>query len=107
MSRWTIMQSIGRIVKDGQAYDELDLSWLPDPILCVQSPDGVTCELENGIRATETHTHNTQDVATSSLAWWPNVSTTWQAAYDAEQAAEAAAAAAEAAAAAAEEETPA
>ena len=83
MSKWTIMYSIGRIEKDGQGYDDLNLSWLPDPILCVQSPDGVTCELENGIRATETHTNNTENVAISSLAWWSNVSTTWQAKHDA------------------------
>lgn len=83
MSKWTIMYSAGRIEKDGHGYDNLDLSWLPDPILCVQSSDGVTCELENGVRATETHAHNTENVATSSLSWWSNVNTTWQAKHDA------------------------
>jgi hypothetical protein len=53
----------------------------------VQSPDGLVCEIEKGDSATGKRTQNEEDVATSTLSWWPNVNTTWQAAYDAEQAA--------------------
>lgn len=87
MAKWTIVFSGGQIGKDGKFYDGLDLSWLPTDILAVQSPDGVICEIERGDRPTETHTFNSSDVAVSELSWWPSVSTTWQAAYDAEQAA--------------------
>ena len=86
MAKWTIIYTNGQIGKDGQFYAELELTWLPTTILAVQSLDGVTCEIEHGDRATETHTHNEMDVSTSSLAWWSNVDATWQAAYDAEQA---------------------
>ena len=86
MAKWTINYSNRQIGKDGQFYGNLNLSWLPSTILSVQSPDGVICEIEHGDRATETNTHNDEGVATSSLSWWSNVSTTWQAAYDAEQA---------------------
>lgn len=77
----------GQIGKDGEFFDGLDVSWLPSDVLVVQSPDGVTCTLEKGDRATLRHTENQENVATSSLSWWSNVDTTWQAAYDAEQAA--------------------
>lgn len=86
MAKWIINYGDGQIGKDGQFYDGLDLTWLPSTILAVQSSDGVTCEIEHGDRVTETNTHNDEDVATSSLEWWANVETTWQAAYDAEQA---------------------
>lgn len=86
MAKWTINYGDGQIGKDGQFYDGLDLTWLPSTILAVQSPDGVTCEIEHGDRATETNSYNADDVATSTLSWWPSVATTWQAAYDAEQA---------------------
>jgi hypothetical protein len=85
MSKWTVIFDDGQIGKDGHFYGNLDLSWLPTSIRAVQSLDGVTCTIEHGNRATETNTHNDEDVATSSLSWWSNVSTTWQAAYDAEQ----------------------
>ena len=87
MAKWTINYGDRQIGKDGQFYDNFDLSWLPSTILAVQTLDGVTCEIEHGDRATETNTHNDEGVATSSLAWWSNVETAWQAAYDAEQAA--------------------
>ena len=83
MAKWTIIHSNGLIVKDGEGYENLDLSFLPSDVLALQSPDGVTCEIERGDRATETHTANDQNVATSTLSWWSSVSTTWQAAYDA------------------------
>lgn len=98
MARWTIVYTDGMISKDGVAYSGLDLSFLPSDVLNVQSYDGVTCDIEHGVRATETNTHNTEDAAVSTLSWWSNVESAWQAAYDAEQAAIAAAAAAEAAA---------
>lgn len=76
MAKWTINYSDRQIGKDGQFYGSLDLTWLPSTILAVQSPDGVTCEIEHGDRAKETHTHNEMDVSTSSLSWWSNVATT-------------------------------
>ena len=82
MAKWTIVYTGGQIGKDGYFCNELDLSWLPSTILAVQSLDGITCEIEHGDRATETHTHNEVDVPTSSLAWWSNVETSWQSAYD-------------------------
>lgn len=83
MAQWTIIYSGGLIVKDGEGYENLDLSFLPSDVLAVQSSDGVTAEIEKGVRSTETNTTNDENVATSTLSWWPSVSTTWQAAYDA------------------------
>ena len=77
MAKWTIIYDNGQIGKDGQFYDDLDMSWLPSDILAVQSPDGVTCEIEKGDRTTGTHTQNLENVATSSLSWWSNVETKW------------------------------
>lgn len=90
MAKWSIIWEegdIGSIVKDGVGALDVDLSWLPDEILAVQSPDGVTCEIERGVRSTMTNTENDENVATNTLSWWSNVNTTWQAAYDAAQAA--------------------
>lgn len=103
MAKWTIVYTDGMIVKDGEAYSGLDLSFLPADILNVQSYDGVTCEIERGDRVREDNTGNDLDVAVSSLSWWSQVESAWaagrQASIDAE-AAEAAAAAAAAMAAA-------
>lgn len=85
MAKWTIIYTGGQIGKDNIFYSDLDLSWLPSDILAVQSLDGITCEIERGDRATETHTVNDADVLVTGLTWWPSVSTTWQEAYDAEQ----------------------
>ena len=82
MARYTIIYSGGQIGKDGQFFPNLDLSWFPSDTLALQSPDGVTCTLEKGTRATLTNTSNQDDVATSTLDWWSNVDTTWQTAYD-------------------------
>lgn len=91
MAKWTVINGgtgeSDQIGKDGYFYSNLDLSWLPNDVLAVQSPDGVTCEIEKGNLATGSRTQNDADVATSTLSWWSNVNTTWQAAYDAEQAA--------------------
>lgn len=78
----------GQIGKDGLFYEGCDVSWLPSDILVVQSPDGVTCTFEKGDRATLRHTENQENIATSSLSWWSNVDSTWQAAHDAELALE-------------------
>ena len=95
MAKWVIINGgsgdADQIGKDGVFYDNLDLTWLPSDVCAVQSPDGVTCEIEKGDPATGNRTQNDADVATNTLSWWSNVSTTWQAAYDAEQAAIAAA----------------
>ena len=77
MAKWTIIYHNGQIGKDGVFYDDLNVTWLPSDILAVQSPDGVTCEIEKGDRATGTHTQNLENVATSSLSWWSNVETKW------------------------------
>ena len=82
MAKYTITYDGGQIGKDGEFYSNLDVSWLPSDVLVVQSPNGVTCTLEKGDRATLRHTENQENVATSSLSWWSNVDTTWQAAYD-------------------------
>jgi hypothetical protein len=95
VAKWTIIYSDGTIAKDGLGYGvivsedgtsetALDMSWLPDPILAVQSVDGVTCTIENGNRTTEERTSNLENVATNSLTWWSNVESTWQAAHDAQ-----------------------
>lgn len=86
MAKYTIIYDDGQIYKDGVCYMSLDLSWLPSDILAVQSPDGVTATVEKGDRSTGRHTSNDDNVATSSLSWWSNVDSTWQAAYDAHQA---------------------
>ena len=86
MTRWTVVALDNAIGKDGQFYHGLDLSFLPSDILAVQSYDGVTCEIETGDKVKETVTGNQEDVATSSLSWWSSVETTWQTAYDAENA---------------------
>jgi hypothetical protein len=82
MAKYMIAYDGGQIGKDGEFFDGLDVSWLPSDVLVVQSPDGVTCTLEKGDRASLKHTENQENVATSSLSWWSNVDTTWQAAYD-------------------------
>ena len=83
MAKWTIVANDNAIGKDGTFYSGLNLSWLPTNILAVQSPNGTTCEIEIGDRALEKITENQENVATSSLSWWSNVNTTWQAADDA------------------------
>lgn len=92
MAKWVIINGgsgdADQIGKDGVFYDNLDLTWLPSDVCAVQSPDGVTCEIEKGNPATGNRTQNDVDVATSTLSWWSNVSTTWQAAYDLEHATE-------------------
>ena len=111
MAKWTIIYSDGIITKDGLGYDAvvsadgssktaLDLTWLPDSFLAMQSEDGVTCTIESGSRSTEERTANQENVATNSLAWWSNVESTWQAAHDAQLALNAYRAALKAAAAA-------
>jgi hypothetical protein len=84
MAKYTIAYDGGQIGKDGAFFNDLDLSWLPSDVLIVQSPDGVTCTLEKGDRDNLMHTSNEENVATSTLDWWSNVDTTWQAAYDLE-----------------------
>ena len=83
MAKWTIVANDNAIGKDGVFYEDLNLSWLPTNILAVQSPNGTTCEVEVGDRTLEKVTQNQENVATSSLSWWSNVDTTWQAADDA------------------------
>jgi len=98
MAKWTVINGgsaeADQIGKDGVFYNNLNLTWLPSDVCAVQSANGETCEIEKGDPATGSRTQNDIDVATNTLSWWSNVSTTWQAAYDAEQAAIAAAAAA-------------
>lgn len=86
MAKWTIVNGgsgdADQIGKDGVFFDNLDLSFLPDDVCAVQSADGVTCEIEKGNPSTGVRTSNESNVATSTLSWWPNVSTAWQAAWD-------------------------
>jgi len=88
MAKWVIINgdvpSADQIGKDGHFYSELDLSFLPANVCAVQSSDGVTCQIEYGDPATGERSTNEANVATSTLSWWSNVETTWQAAYDAE-----------------------
>ena len=85
MAKWTIINSGGQIGKDHYFYSNLDLSWLPSDILAVQSPDGVTAQIERGDVATETVQSNESDVAVVDLDWWSNVASTWLEAYYREQ----------------------
>lgn len=92
MAKWTIVNGgsgeADQIGKDGVFYDNLDLTFLPDDVCAVQSADGVTADVEKGTPSTGVRTSTEEGVATSTLSWWSNVSTTWQAAYDAEHATE-------------------
>lgn len=111
MAKWTIVYNNGQIAKDNVFYEEIDLSFLPSDILAVQSYDGITCDIERGDRVKEKITGNDDDVPISSLSWWGNVVSAYDAAKavnDAFEAAEAADIAAKKAAiaAAAEETTP-
>ena len=85
MAKWVIINSNGFISKDNEGFDNLDVSFLPSDVLAVQSSDGVNAEIEKGNQGTETHSNN-ETVATSTLSWWSNVSTTWQTAKDAYEA---------------------
>jgi hypothetical protein len=80
MAKWTIVYNGSQIGKDGVFYENLDLSFLPSDVLAVQSSDGITANIEKGDRATETHTSSEESVQTSSLSWWGDVSTVWEAA---------------------------
>ena len=90
MAKWTVINGgsgdADQIGKDGVFFDNLDLSFLPDDVCAVQSADGVSCSLEKGNPATGERTSTEEGVATSSLSWWNNVTTTWQAKWDAERA---------------------
>lgn len=90
MAKWTIINGgsgdADQIGKDGYFYDNLDLSFLPSDVCAVQSADGVTCSIERGNPATGQRTSNEDNVATSTLSWWSNVITTWQAKWDIEHA---------------------
>ena len=97
MAKYTIIHADGFISKDGAGYSDLSLSWLPDDILAVQAAADGSADLEKGVRSTLTITANEDVADVTTLSWWSNVDSTWQAAYDAEQAAIAAAAAAAAA----------
>jgi hypothetical protein len=87
MAKYTIIHADGFLSKDGVGYDGLTLSWLPDDILAVQAATDGSADLEKGVRSTLTITANELVDDVTSLSWWSNVDTTWQAAYDAEQAA--------------------
>jgi hypothetical protein len=87
MAKYTIIHADGFISKDGAGYSDLSLSWLPDDILAVQAAADGSADLEKGVRSTLTITANEDVSDVTSLSWWSNVDTTWQAAYDAEQAA--------------------
>lgn len=87
MAKWTVtyeeVQHGGcQILKDDLGYQGLTLDFLPSDVLAVQSPDGVTAEIEYGNRATMTNERN-EEVATSELSWWSNVEAAWQAEHDA------------------------
>lgn len=92
MAKWTIINGgsgdADQIGKDNEFYDNLDLTFLPDDVCAVQSADGVTADIEKGTPSTGVRTSTEEGVATSTLSWWSNVSTTWQAAWDAEHATE-------------------
>ena len=91
MAKYSIIYDDGFISKDGVGYVGLTLSWLPDDILAVQVATDGSAALEKGVRSTLTITANELVADVTSLSWWSNVDTTWQTAYDAEQAAIAAA----------------
>lgn len=99
MANYTIIHADGFISKDGTSYQSLNIDWLPEDIIAVQSADG-SADLEKGVRSTLTITDNESVEDVTTLSWWSNVDATWQAAYDAEQAEIAANATAAAAAAA-------
>lgn len=87
MAKWVLVNGgsadADQIGKDGEIYSYLDLSFLPANVCAIQSPDGVTCEIEYGDPATGKRTMNAENVQTSTLSWWASVESTWQAAYDA------------------------
>ena len=73
MARWTVIRDEAQIYKDGEAYNDADISWLPSDVQAVQSPDGASCFLEK-----DGGQEYVSD--TSILSWWASVDTSWQAA---------------------------
>ena len=73
MAKWTIIRESGTegtIYKDGFAYEDVDISWLPSNIRAVQSSDGVEAAVE----------YNNEQVwypDISTQSWWSNVSSAW------------------------------
>jgi len=81
-TKWSLLYPDRTIIKNGVAYTDLSMPWVPSDILAAQAV-GTTVELEKGDQATETISSN-ETVDASTLSWWSNVSTTWQAADDVE-----------------------
>ena len=76
MAKWTLIReddTEGTIYKDGFAYQDCDISWLPDNVRAAQSSDGVEVAVE--YKGEQVWYPNS-----SSLSWWSNVETTWNAA---------------------------
>jgi len=73
MAKWTIIRNEAQIYKDGEAYNDADISWLPSDVQAVQSADGISCYLE---------TTGGQEFIddTGTLPWWPSVAPSWEAA---------------------------
>jgi len=86
MARYTVIWADGFISKDGVGYGDQDLSWLPDDILVVQVMNDGSADVEKGNRDTLTTTSNEEISDINAVDWGGNISTTWQAAYDAEAA---------------------
>jgi len=73
MAKWTIIRNEAQIYKDGEAYNDAGISWLPSDVQAVQSADGSSCFLEKD--------SGQEYIAdTSTLSWWASVETSWQAA---------------------------
>ena len=78
MAKWTIIregETTGQVYKDGVAYENLDISWLPADIRAVQSQSGSDAWVEYS-----SEQKYVQDV--TSEVWWGNVSVVWQHRHD-------------------------
>jgi hypothetical protein len=86
VARWTIINGgsgeADQIGKNGEFFDNLDLSFLPADVCAVQSPDGVICEIEKGDPATGERSHNEQNVSIDTLSWWSTATSTWHSSWE-------------------------
>lgn len=84
MATYSIIHDSGQIYKDGVSYSDLDLSFLPSDVLAVQVYADGTADIEKGDRVKNMITANEDVADKTTISWWSNVDTVWQAAHDAE-----------------------
>ena len=79
MTLWKIIReadSEGTIYKDGVAYEDLDISWLPSTIRAVQG------QADGSVYLEKTNTETDYVINLSAESWYSNMTTTWQTRHD-------------------------